>query len=141
MATDNKTKNDERELERAASADYEREHEREIERAAAQIDVLIALGDVAKAELAKGPGISSNAWRALYDAVARVFGDEALAHASPVVGRQPVVMPPGFKNPIPAKGGATPTRPDQPVIETAADIRKREDVAKEIERVKRGGRP
>lgn len=100
----------------------------------------VALQDVAKAELAKGPGIASNAWRALYDTVAEVMGDAPMAKASPVVGRQPVVMPPGFKNPIPAKGGATPTRPDQPVMESPADIRKRKDVADEIERVKRGGK-
>jgi hypothetical protein len=63
-----------------------------------------------------------------------------MAQASPVVGRQPVVMPPGFKNPLPVKGGAIPTRPDQPIIPSAADIRKRADVAAELERVKKGGK-
>lgn len=111
-----------------------------IARAAAQLDVLAALGDVAKAELHKGSGIASAAWRALYDAVAAVLGDEPIERATPVVGRQPVVMPPGFKNPVPVKGGATPVRADQPIIESAADIRKRKDVEAEIERVKRGGK-
>jgi len=60
--------------------------------------------------------------------------------ASPVVGRQPVVMPPGYKNPIPAKRGAIPVRPDQGVTPSPADIRKRADVAAELERVKKGGK-
>ena len=105
---------------------------------ASVFDVLVALQDVGKAELAKGPGIASNAWRALVDVIGAQFGDEALAHATPVVGRQPSFMP-RFKNP-PAKGGATPTQPGQGVQPTAEDIRKREDVAAEIERVKRGGK-
>ncbi len=107
---------------------------------AAQLDILLCWQRVAEAELAKGPGVSSQAWRDLYDAIARALGDEPIAQAVPVAGRQPLVVPPGFKNPIPAKGGATPTRPDQPVIPTAADIRHREDVAAELERVKRGGK-
>lgn len=105
------------------------------------LEVFAALQDVAKAELAKGPGIASNAWRKLLDVIGEEFGDEPLAHATPVVGRQPAFMP-RFKNP-PAKGGATPTQPGQgthPPVETAADIRKRADVAAELERVKRGGK-
>jgi hypothetical protein len=127
------TKTDETEPAREAQPERDRTFE-------ALWAISTALQDVAKAELAKGPGIASNAWRALYDAVAEVMGDAPMAQASPVVGRQPVTMPPGFKNPLPVKGGATPTRPDQPIIESAADIRKRKDVAAELERVKRGGR-
>jgi hypothetical protein len=130
MTTDEKTKED---------ADRLLRDEHEARTRAAQLDVLLALQNVAKAELAKGPGISSNAWRELFDAVAAVLGDEPMAQAAPVVGRQPMVIPPGFKHPIPAKGGATPTRPDQPVL-VDGDIRKRGDVAAEIERVKRGGK-
>lgn len=108
-----------------------------------------ALQDVAKAELAKGPGITSNAWRGLHDAIAEIMGDQPLDHAVQVPGRPalvippakrgavqvthkpPLAMPPGPRKPIPIGGQA---------IETPADIRKREDVAAEIERVKRGGK-
>lgn len=113
-------------------------HRDEAASARSTFDVLLALKELAAAELAKGPGIASNAWRKLYDVIGETVGDEPLAHASPVVGRQPVFMP-RYKNP-PAKGGATPTQPGQGVQPTAEDIRKRDDVAAELERVKRGGR-
>lgn len=106
--------------------------------ARSMFDVLLALQQVAKAELAKGPGISSTAWRTLHDAIAEAFGDEPIEQATPVVGRQPLTIPPGFKNPIPAKGGAVPVRPDQEVLPSPGDIRKRPDVEAELARVKRG---
>jgi len=117
-------------------------HRGESANARALFDVLQALQNVATAELAKGPGIASNAWRALLDIINESFGDEPLQHATPVVGRQPSFMP-RFRNP-PARGGATPTQPGQGVqpsmSATAADIRKRADVAAELERVRRGGK-
>jgi len=113
-------------------------HRDESPSARSTFEVLLALKDVAAAELAKGPGIASNAWRKLLDIINEGIGEEALEHAVPVVGRQPVFMP-RFKNP-PAKGGAVPTQPGQGVQPTAEDIRKRDDVAAELERVKRGGK-
>jgi hypothetical protein len=106
--------------------------------ARAMFDVLLALQEVGKAELSKGSGIASVAWRKLVDVIGEGFGEEPLPHATPVVGRQPSFMP-RWKNP-PAKSGATPTQPGQGVQETAADIRKRDDVAAELARVKRGGK-
>lgn len=100
--------------------------------------VLLSLRGLAAAELSKGSSVSSTAWRNVYDVIGEAIGEEPLGHATPVVGRQPVFMP-RHKNP-PAKGGAVPTQPDQGVHLTAADIRKREDVAAELERVKNGGR-
>lgn len=103
--------------------------------AASTFAVLEALQEVGKAELAKGPGIASNAWRKLIDTIGELFGDDALGHAVPVVGRQPVAMPPGYKHAIPPKGGA------QPLVKPAPTIKERADVAAELERVKRGGKP
>jgi len=111
-------------------------HRGESASARSTFDVLLALKELAAAELAKGPGISSNAWRKLYDVINETLGEEPLAHATPVTGRQPSFMP-RWKNP-PAKGGATPTQPDQGVQPSPADIRKRDDVAAELERVKQG---
>jgi hypothetical protein len=114
--------------------------------------VLQALQHLATAELAQGPSIASNAWRALHDAVVDALGGEQLAQAVPVPGRPAFVIPP-------ARGGATlvPHRPPMavpptprgpipvgaPVRADAApvsvvppgDIRKREDVAAELARV------
>lgn len=108
----------------------------------ALLELVDALRDVAKAELAKGPGIASTAWHQLANVCSDITGDEAIGHAAPVVGRQPVTMPPGYKHPIPAKRGAVPVRPDQPTDQQLkdADIRRRADVAAEIERVKTGKR-
>lgn len=113
-------------------------HRDESASARSTFDVLLALKELASAELTKGASISSNAWRKLYDVIGETLGEEPLAQASPVVGRQPVFMP-RYKNP-PAKGGATPTQPGQGVQPTAEDIRKRDDVAAELDRVKRGGK-
>ncbi len=115
-------------------------HRGEPASARSTFDVLIALQEVARAELAKGPGLASTSWQKLHNVIAEALGEEPLPSAATVVGRQPMMMPPGFKNPIPAKGGAIPVRPDQGVQPSAADIRKRADVAAELERVKRGGR-
>ncbi|MGD9603899.1 MAG: hypothetical protein AB7O21_19565 [Gammaproteobacteria bacterium] len=104
------------------------------------MEVFAAMQNVARAELSKGPGVASNAWRELYDSIARAFDDDELAHATPQ-GRQPMMIPPGFKHPIPAKRGATPTRPDQGTQPTPGDIRARDDVKAELERIRqRGGR-
>jgi hypothetical protein len=108
-----------------------------------------ALQDVAKAELAKGPGIASNAWRGLYDAVAEIMGDAPMEQATPVPGRPAFVIPPAKRGAVQVPHRpplAMPPKPRTPIpiggqaIETPADIRKREDVAAEIERVKRGGK-
>jgi len=107
------------------------------DRAVAMFEVLDRLHSVAKAELAKGPGIASNAWAELANAIAPLLGHDEIGRASPVVGRQPVVMPPGYKHPIPPKGGAQPlVRPEA----VGSDIRQRADVAAELERLNRGGR-
>jgi len=107
------------------------------DRAVAMFEVLDRLHAVAKAELAKGPGIASNAWAELANAIAPLLGHDEIGRASPVVGRQPVVMPPGYKHPIPPKGGAQPlVRPEA----VGSDIRQRADVAAELDRLNRGGR-
>jgi len=104
---------------------------------AAMFAVLISLQEVGKAELAKGPGIASIAWRDLVDVIGKLLGDDPLQHASPVVGHQPKAMPPGYKHAIPAKGGAQPLVNPPPAAPT---IRERADVAAELERVRRGGK-
>lgn len=109
--------------------------------------VLLALQNVATAELTAGNTITSNAWRALHDAVSDALGGEQLARAVPVPGRPAFVVPP-------ARGGATlvphrpplavPPSPRTPinigapvsvVPPPAGDIRKRDDVAAELARV------
>ena len=119
-------------------------HRNEPASARTMFDVLLALQGVAKGELSRGPSVASNAWRKLYDVIAETLGDDHAPKASPVVGRQPVVMPPGYKHPIPAKGGAKPIRPDQGTQphpgQKLAGIKQRPDVAAELERLKRGGK-
>lgn len=110
------------------------------DRALVMFEVLDRLHAVARAELAKGPGIASNAWAELANAIAPLLGHDEIGRASPVIGRQPVVMPPGYKHPIPPKGGAQPLVRPENVTESAGDIRKRSDVAAELERVTRGGK-
>jgi hypothetical protein len=88
-------------------------NERREDAVTSALEVLQGLRDVAVAELAKGPGIASPAWRRLHNAIAKALGEEALGEAAPVRGRQPVVMPPGYRHAIPAKNGAVPVRPDQ----------------------------
>ena len=68
-------------------------HRDEHASAGAMFEVLLALQEVGKAELAKGPGIASNAWRKLIDVIGETFGDDALGHAVPVVGRAAAFMP------------------------------------------------
>ena len=122
-----------------ATDDKEQERaiiEAERGRALAMFEVLDALHEVAKAELAKGPGLASNAWSRVANAIAPLLGHEPIGKASPVAEHQPVVMPPGFENPIPPKGGAVPiVRP-----ELVNDIRQRPDVAAELERINKGQR-
>lgn len=108
------------------------------------LELLDALRDVATAELSKGPGIASNAWRQLHNVASDLLGDDQLASAVQVPGRPALVIPP-------ARGGATqvphrppmgvPPPPRKPIpIGGDGDIRKRADVAAELERVKKGGK-
>jgi hypothetical protein len=100
----------------------------------ALLDVLATLALVARGELAKGPGLASNAWADMLDVLAPLIGDAPTGRAVPVREHQPLVMPPGYEHPIPPKGGA------QPLIKPVDDIRSRGDVAAELERVKKGGK-
>lgn len=103
--------------------------------AADLLDVLDALRDVAKAELAKGPGIASNAWAKLANVIAPLVGHDELGKAAPVVGKQPAMMPPGYKHAIPPKGGAVPLVQPAKLTETPGDIRRRPDVAAELDAI------
>jgi hypothetical protein len=97
------------------------------------LDVIDAIRRVAMAELAKGPGIASNAWRDLADVIAPLVGDVAQGEPIQVKGRQPVVMPPGYRHAIPPRGGAVP-------LVQPENIKSRADVAAELARVARGGK-
>lgn len=114
--------------------------------------VLMALQQLAAAELAKGPGIASTAWQQLHATIVDALGGEQLAQAVPVPGRPAFVVPP-------ARGGATrvphrpalavppvprgpipigaPLRTDAAPVDVVpvGDIRKRDDVAAELARV------
>lgn len=95
----------------------------------ALLDVLASLALVARAELAKGPGLASVAWGDLLDTLAPLIGDEPTGRAVPVLERQPLMMPPGYEHPIPPKHGAVP-------LVQPENIKSRADVAAEIARVK-----
>lgn len=95
------------------------------------LGVLDAIRRVALAELAKGPGIASTAWREVADVIAPLVAEEQLGVSVPVAGRQPMMVPRGFKNAIPPKHGA------QPLVHPE-NIKSRADVAAELERVNAG---
>ncbi len=113
--------------------------------------LLLALQDLAAAEIAKGAGLSAAAWRRLHDVCAGILGGDPMAVAAPVVGRQPAVMP-LRRHPIqigavaaasPPEPALTPPTPAMPASQEPpiGDIRQRPDVAAELARLARATAP
>jgi hypothetical protein len=107
------------------------------------VELLDALKALAQAEIAKGAGLSVSAWRQLHDVCAATTGAAPMLRAVPVVGRQPVMMPPR-RQPI-HTGGIAPARivevaahdatPAQVIAPEIGNVRERPDVLAELQRV------
>lgn len=106
----------------------------------ALFEIFDALHQLAYAEMCSNPtSPTASTWRKLANAIGEFAGHEEIGRASPVAEHQPLVLPPGYEHPIPPKGGAKPLIDPSKLTESPGDIRKRPDVAAEIERVKQRG--
>lgn len=111
--------------------------------------VLVVLKQLALAQLAGGPSISGPAWKALHDTCCVELGEKPSGTAQVVTGK-PAMTVPRFPNPPPPpRNGASAAWPGQgegtsssststPVSTVPiGDIRKRDDVARELARITR----
>lgn len=106
--------------------------------AQAMFEILDALHRLCHAEMCANPtNPVLTTWRELANVIAAFIGADHIPRASPVLEHQPLVLPPGFENPIPPKGGATPIVDPSKLTDEPADIRKRPDVAAELDRLQR----
>jgi hypothetical protein len=106
--------------------------------AQAMFEVLDALHRLAHAEMCSNPtNPAASSWRELANAIGAFIGYDHIPRATPVTEHQPLVLPPGFENPIPPKGGAQPVIDPSKITDKPADIRERPDVKAELDRLQR----
>lgn len=104
----------------------------------ALFEILDALHRLAHAEMCANPtNPVVTTWRELANVIGEFIGADRIGKATPVAEHQPLVLPPGYEHPIPPKGGAVPLVDPSRVTDEPADIRKRADVAAELERLQR----
>lgn len=98
-------------------------------------EVFGALHALAHANLSTAPTApTAAAWRDVANVIGAAIGLDHIGHAAPTVGRQPVVMPPGYKHAIPPKGGAQALHDPSRV----KGIKDRDDVRAELDRIGKG---